>query len=240
MFENADFISWANENVVFVVGHKGKSHKDAGGGGDKDKDADGKKSKPAKEGDCPLYPGITCEEHEKIMEDATGGKGGPQLSVKGYPTSYMIAPDGTFEQHRKDRAVKDLEDGVADFAKKSKVKPSKKYQVYLDALDAGDKAAQGGKWKDALAQYLKVDAAPKKMTSLASRLATHVDELNAKVVEAFGKVKDDASLDLVAKIKAVKALRSDVGAKLASGPLAVVAELDAWIKDNPAPAAPPK
>lgn len=262
MFEQADFIQWANENVVFLVGYKGKNHKtgekagektgDESGKGGEDKGEGGKsggeksgkaekpaKAKAAKEGECSLYAGISCDEHEKILEDALGGKGGPKLEVKGYPTSYVIAPDGTFEQHKKDRAVKSLEDGVADFMKKAKVKPSKKYQVYLDAIEAGDKAADAGKWKDALSQYAKADAAPKKMTSLAGKVGVRVEALNAKVVEAFARVTADEACDLVAKIKAVKALKSEVGARLSTGLLPVVAEIDAWLKANPAPAPTP-
>jgi hypothetical protein len=66
-----------------------------------------------------------------------------------------------------------------------------------------------------------------------------VDALNERVVEAFAKARDDEGADLPARIKAVKALRAEVAAKFASGALPVVADLDAWIKDNPVPPATP-
>jgi hypothetical protein len=251
VFEKPEFAQWANENVVFLVGYKGKNHKvspakeDAeapDGKAESDEKAEAKTKAPPKhkEGECLLYAGITCDEHEKILEDATEGKGGPKLEVNGYPTSYVITPDGkTFEKHKADREVKSLEDGVADFAKEHKVKPSKKYEGHLKALETGDKAAEDGRWKAALAAYLTVDAVAKKMPSLAARLPARFEALNDRVADAFGKTKDDAALDPVAKVKAVKALRSEVGAKPSSGPLPVVAEIDAWIKANPPPP-PPK
>ena len=152
----------------------------------------------------------------------------------------MIAPDGkTFEPHTKDRAVKDLEDGVGDFEKKAKVHPSKKYEGFLKALSDGDKAVADGKWKVAISAYLQIDAVAKKMPSLGGRLPAKLEALNDAVVTAFGKLKDDAATDLAAKVKAVKALRSDLGPKFATGTLPVVADIDAWLKANPPPAATP-
>jgi len=235
VFENAEFIQWAAENVVFLVGYKGHDHKRA------EPPAGDAKEKPApKEGECSLYPGLTCDEHEKIMADAMEGKGGPKLAVTGYPTSYVIAPDGTFERHSKDRVVRDLIDGVADFAKKAKVKPSKKYQGVLNLLKDGDKAAGAGKWRDALACYVMVDAVAKKLPSVGAQLPERVATLNEKVVEAFARLRDDEATDLGAKVKAIRSLRAQVGAKLSSGPLPVVAELDAWLKANPPPAPTPR
>ena len=74
----------------------------------------------------------------------------------------------------------------------------------------------------------------------SARLGPRVEALNDAVVETFGKLKDGAATDLVAKNKAIKALRSDVGAKfVSSGPLALVADIDAWLKANPPPVATP-
>ena len=171
------------------------------------------------------------------------GTGGPKLVVQGFPTSFMITPDGKFEQHKKDRVVKDLIDGVAEFAKKSGLKPSKKYQAFLANFADGDKAVEAGKWKDAEAALLKIDAVAKKMPSLGCRLPAKLEALNDKVVEAFGKLRDAEGEDAAAKIKAVRALRSDVATKFVvlapTGYLPVVADLDAWLKANPMPAAPP-
>jgi hypothetical protein len=262
VFENADFVAWANENVVFLVGHTGRNHKvtpkkddgkdkDGKNGDETPKDGapkDGEKPEPkgdpaagaAKPGECTLYPGITCDEHEKIFADAKEGTGGPKLEVKGFPTSYMVAPDGTFELHTKDRSVKELEDGVADWTKKKALKPNKKFLTYLAALDEGDEDVEAGKWKAAIAAYLKVDAVGKKMKGLGASLAPKVTALNDAVVKAFAKVRDDESKDLAAKNAEVKALRADVSARFAAGPLPVVADLDAWLKANPPPPPPAK
>src|SRR5438552_3209853 len=105
VLENADFMAWANENVVLVVGHDGSKHKSAKSEktGDKDGKDDAKDGGDAgKEGadsslgekpaggaaSCSLYPGLTCEEHEKLVEDAKSGT--PALSFSGWPTSFMI------------------------------------------------------------------------------------------------------------------------------------------------------
>jgi hypothetical protein len=242
VFENPEFIAWANETIVFLVGYGGKDHKapEAAPEGEEGK-AEGTKHAP-KAGECSLYAGLTCDDHERILEEATSGKGGPKLDCPGYPYSYMVAPDGTFEQHKKDRVVQELKDGVADFAKKVKLKPSKKYQGWLASLEAGDKARDAGKWKDAIAGYLKVDAVAKKAPSLAPGLSTRIEALNEAVAASFATLTSDAATDVVAKIKAARALRSQVGTKFSTGYLPVVAEIDAWLKANPmpAPAAPPK
>ena len=260
MFEDAEFIAWANENVVFLVGYEGKNHKtpkaksSEGGEGGEGKDGKGDKegadgdetkAKPEKKArasghDCVLYPGISCDEHEKIMEDAKEGKGGPKLEVKGFPTSYMIAPDGTFEPHKADRKVKELEDGVADWTKKKALKPSKKYATYLQAFAEGEKAVDDGKWKAAVTAYLKVDAVGKKMHGLGATLTSRLEALDDAVTTAFEKARDDESADLVKKIATIKALRADVAPKFQMGTLGAVAEMDAWLKANPPPPPPPK
>jgi hypothetical protein len=242
VFEKPEFIAWANENIVFLVGYGGKSHGDGHGAAEGEGEGDGgKKEKKetkaaAKAGDCSLYPGLTCDDHERILKEATQGEGGPKLDCPGYPYSYMVAPDGTVEQHKKDRVVQELIDGVADFTKKVKLKPSKKYQGYLASLDAGDKARDAGKWKEAITAYQKVDAVAKKMPSLAAGLATRIDALNTAISESFQKTTSDEATDPVARIKAVKALRAQIGTKFTSGYLPVVADVDAWLKANPMPA----
>ena len=56
MFEHAEFVTWANQNVVMLVGHPKGSHKSV----DVAKPAKGEPNKT-----CSVYPGITCEEHER-------------------------------------------------------------------------------------------------------------------------------------------------------------------------------
>jgi hypothetical protein len=245
VLENADFIAWANENVVLVVGHKGSQHKPPAAKDSKDpKTGKGAKDDPAPPPEepapngaadgCSLYPGLSCAEHEKIMEDATTG-GTPKLEVKGYPTSYMVAPDGTFVKHTSDREPKACMNALIDYQKKFKIKiPGKKYAGYIATVADGDAAVAAGKWKDALTAYGKIDAEGKKLASLQTELKGKVDALNAKVVEAFGRLKDGDG-DAVAKNKSIKSLRADVSAKLSTGALPVLADIDEWLKANPAP-----
>jgi hypothetical protein len=236
VLENAEFIAWANENVVVVIGHKGSVH------APEKKDP---KAPPAPEpapeaetagapGECRLYPGLTCAEHEKIMEDATGS-GTPKVEVKGYPTSYMVAPDGTFAKHTSDRQPKPCMDALVDYQKRFRLKiTAKKFASHLAALADGDKAVAEGRWKDALAAYAKVDGEGKRLSSLQMELPAKVEALNAAVAAAFAKAKDGDAAP-APKRAAVAALRSAVAAKLSTGPLPVVAELDAWLAANPAP-----
>jgi hypothetical protein len=245
VLENADFIAWANENVVMLVGHKGSQHKPPAAKDSKDpktgKDAKEDPAPPAEPATsggaagCSLYPGLACADHEKIMEEATT-TGTPKLEVKGYPTSFMIAPDGTFVQHKSDREPKACMNALIDYQKKFKFKiASKKFAGYIATIGDGDAAVEAGKWKDALAAYGKIDAEGKKLSSLQAELKAKIDGLNGKVVEAFGKLKDGEG-DAAAKNKSIKALRADVSAKLSSGALPVLADIDEWLKANPAPA----
>lgn len=244
MLENPDFIAWAAENAVLVVGHEGSSHKadkarDSSAGKD---DKDGTDAPPAGEPEsavtdgCSLYPGLTCAEHEKIHEDAKT-TGVPKLEFQGWPTSFMIGPDGTLEKHPTDRAPKTCMDALIAYQKKFKVKiAGKKYLAYVATVSDGDKAVEAGKWKDALAAYAKIDAEGKKLSALRSELPARIEALNAKVAAAFAATTDGDG-DATAKHKAIQALRAGVAAKLSSGALPVVADLDAWLKANPAPLA---
>ena len=261
MLENSEFIAWANENVVMVVGHQGTGHGAyaAKKGGEEAKPADPKpedpkaddpkpegdasseggtpEAKPAGEKECTIYPGITCAEHEKIHEDAKTGS--PSVEFQGWPSSFMVGPDGTVEKHTRDRVTKDCIDDLLDFQKKFKVKISwKKWNAHLDALAAGEKAAEEGRFKAAFAAYASIEKEGKKLSSLQLALPAKVEALNARVTDAFAKTRD-ASDDPAEKVKAIRALRGEVSAKLLKACLPVLAEIDAWLKANPAPAAVP-
>src|SRR6058998_1710550 len=126
----------------------------------------------------------------------------------------MIGPDGTVEKDTSDREPKACMNGLIDFQKKFRLKiPGKKFLTFVAAIADGDKAAEAGKWKDALAAYAKVDAEGKKLSSLQPEVKAKVDALNAKVADAFAKARDGDG-DLAAKGKAVKALRAEVSARL--------------------------
>jgi hypothetical protein len=272
VLEDEDFIEWANENIVVVVGndngsgkHEGKKKDDDakkdddkkhmpapdeeepaedGGEGKKEEGEpapDGRVS-PAADVDCTYYPGIKCAEHVKVRQDIHTPPGEePKIpEFKAIPASFLVGPEGTVKDVGDARATSSVKNAVEDLQKELKAKPLpfKKYEGYLKALDDGDKAAEEGKWKAALAAYGKIDKDSKKVPGLAGRLPKRLETLNAKVVEAFEKAKGEA--DAAAKVKAVKALRAEASAKLSSGPLPVVAEMDAWIKENPVPPAPKK
>src|SRR5262245_45765673 len=99
VLDNEDFVTWANENVIVLVGNgngsgthktgseKGEDGKDAKGGkkemplpdeepGKGEPPADEGKSKPeevptgpAADVDCTYYPGLKCAEHVKALQD---------------------------------------------------------------------------------------------------------------------------------------------------------------------------
>jgi hypothetical protein len=237
VLEAKDFVEWANENVVLVVGHDG-----ATGGKEKHKPLEVKEKEGTKEA-CPRYPGLTCAEHEAMRADVAKGVdgfGGKIEVPSGFPNSWMVGPDGTVEAMDKSKSVvaKGCQECLVEFQKKFEGKPltAKKHGDYRKHLADGDKAADEGKWKAALASYAKVDADAKKLPkALLEKVASRAEALNGKVADAFAKVKEGDG-DAAAKLKAVRALRSEVGAKLSTGPLACAADLDAWIKEAAAAA----
>jgi hypothetical protein len=114
--------------------------------------------------------------------------------------------------------------------------PLKKYEAYRKSLADGDKALEDGKWRAALAAYAKVDGDAKKLPDgMKARVAARLEAANGAIVAKFGELKD-GDLDAAAKLKAVKALRAEVGTKFSTGTLACVAELDAWVKEQAAAA----
>lgn len=241
VFEKDDFIAWANENVVTMVGHNGAS----GGKEDhKPTEVTDPKTKE-KTSVCPKYVGVTCAEHQACATDAHNPQGDlPKIPQKETaPSTYLVSPSGEVtEIEGVERSnPKAIMEKVTALTKKLDAKPVlyKKWQEYRQALADGDKAVAEGKWKAALAAYLKVDADSKKLSKpLADRLKTTLEVANAKIVarldEIKGGVEDDAG-----KLKLVKALRADVGQKFSTGTLPVVATLDDALKEM-APAAPPK
>ena len=149
MLENKDFVTWSNENVVVVVGHDGAT-------------GDNKQHEPAEEVDsktkekhavCPLYHGLTCEEHKAIRREVENPKDGVgKIAIpSGYPNSWLVGPDGVVEKlENKDAgAAGGCEDALTAFQKKYEGKPIplKKYEAYKKSLAEGDKAVEDGKWK---------------------------------------------------------------------------------------------
>ena len=239
VLDNEDFATWTNENCLCVVGHDG---------------AVGKQDdhKPAEEVDpktkekrtiCPLYHGLTCDEHKAVKSDAGSGKDGlPKIDFpNGVPNTWMIGPDGVVKQMDQKAAAspKTAIEALTAYQAgyKDKPVPSKKYEIYKKLFADADKALEGAKWKDALSAYLKVDADGKKLSSgLVDKLKTSLTALNEKVSARFEELKA-AEGDDATKLKNVRALRADVSAKFSSGNIAALADIDAWIKDQAAAAA---
>jgi hypothetical protein len=241
VLENEDFIKWATENVVVVMGHDG-----ATGNNEPHKPLEVEDPKThEKKQVCPLYPGMTCDQHKALRRDAqAGGKDGlGKIDVPGgFPNTWMVGPDGKVERidGAKQQAAGSVMDALIAFQKTYPEKPilRKRWEEYQKALEEADKTLEEGKWKSVLAALAKVDKDAKKLTpALTAKVKEKADALNAKVVEKFGSIKDGDG-DAAAKLKAVRALRSDVSAKLSAGALAVVTDLDAWIKEAAAAAAP--
>lgn len=240
MFDNDDFIAWANENCVVAVGHDGatggkEDHKPA-----KEKDPKTKEEKEV----CPSYVGLTCAEHQKIRRDAENPPEGwdKMFESNGVPKNAWFSPEGriTKLENKDALAAKTLMDILTAAQGKSKAIPFKKWDAYNKAFEDCDKAAADGKWKAALAALQKVDADGKKLTKpLQDKVAAKAKDVNEKVVARFDEIRNGEGDDAT-KLKAAKALRAEVGTKLSTGALPVVADLDTWIKEASAPATPPK
>jgi hypothetical protein len=244
VFENDDFIAWANENCVVAVGHSGAT---PGNEDHKPVTVTDPKTKESKE-ICPKYAGLTCAEHQAVRSSAEQSppEGWDKMpESKGVPNNAVFTPDGKVQKlDNKDALVaKTLIDTLtAHQPSKKDDKPIafKKWDAYNKAFDEGDKATADGKWKAAITAYAKVDADAKKLSKgITDKLAAKAKDLNDKVAAKFGEIKDGSGDD-AAKLKDVKALRAEVGAKLSTGGLAVLADIDAFIKEHSAPAAPPK
>jgi hypothetical protein len=245
VLEDAEFGAWAAENVVVVVGHPKGSHKSA----DVAKPA---KGEPKKQ--CSLYPGIACEDHEKAFVDLTGKEPGgdkdkdkappkkkkdgeaalPHVDMKGFPSSFVISPDGTIVKHGADRKPDTCRSFLEEQQKKFDENPipaSKAADVKKAVADA-EKAAKAGSWKAALAAIGVADARleGKLPKALAERVKGWLEAANAKAVARFAEAK--AAKDVAAQTKAVKALREEFGRPLACGTLPVVADLDAWLAEH--------
>ena len=243
VFDNDDFATWANENVVCVVGHNGSVSKEPDHSPIEETDS---KTKEKKGGICPRYHGLLCEEHQKVASDArTGGEDLPKVpDANGVPNTWLITPSGEVTEIKGNEKMngKALVESLTAALKKLDPKPVpyKKWQEYTKSFADGDKAVEEGKWKVALAAYGKVDADAKKLTKpLAEKLKARLDAANAKVVARLDEIKGGTEDD-AGKAKLLKALRADVGQKFSTGTLPAVATLDDAIKEMASAAAPSK
>ncbi len=228
MLENEDFVKFANENVICVVGHNDTGHKA------EVEDAKGKMS-PG----CALYPGMECKQHQDIYSEVGRPPDGmPKIELpNGVPNSWLVGPDGTVQKiepadQQSAGKVQELLEALQKPA--GKAIGWKDYEKLSSAFEAGAKAVEAGDWKAALVAYQQVEKKAGKMpASVGERLGKGVEALNAKVVEAFEALK--AAEDVAQRDKDMKALRAKVSAKLGPKALPVLADIDAWLKANPAP-----
>jgi hypothetical protein len=242
VLENKDFVTWANENCVVLVGHDGatgenKQHEPV--------EATDPKTKE-KHQVCPLYDGLTCDEHKAIRRAASSPPDGyPKIDVpSGFPNSWIVGPDGVVEkiEPADQQAAGKIQELLQTVQKRYEAKPLafKKWDGYRKSFADGDKALADQKWRAALAAYAKVDADAKKLPpGMADQVKAKVEGANTAVAARFDELKNGDG-DAAAKLKGVKALRAEVGQKFSSGNLACLADIDAWIKEQAAAAAPAK
>ena len=253
VLEDVEFAKWAAENVIVLVGHPKGAHKS--------EDV----AKPAKgepKTQCSLYPGITCADHEQIFADATGkalpgakdekakpakkakkddGPALPKLEVKGFPASFVIGPDGTFETHGADRQPESCKNRLLELQKKYEENPVplSKWGVYKAAFADGDKAWKDSRTKPALLAFAKIEADSAKLAKVvAEKLKTRLDAIDAKAAARFAAL-EKASGEPATKVKSVRAIRAELDVAMVT-PLATMTAIDAWLEANdpagPAPA----
>lgn len=189
---------------------------------------------------CDLYAGLTCEQHQKIMQDVgSGADGMPKIEIpNGVPNSWLVGPDGTVEaiepaKQQSAGAVQELAEALQK--KVGKVVAWKDFEKLQEGFEAGAKATEAGEFKAAIAAYGAIDKKAAKLPeAFGTRLKTAVEALSAKAVEAFEAVK--AVEDAAKRDKDMKALRAKLSAKIGASALPVLADIDAWLKANPAPA----
>jgi hypothetical protein len=229
VLENEDFVKFANENVICVVGHNDTGHA-----------AEIEDAKGNKTPGCALYPGLQCKDHQAIMgEVAQPAEGMPKIELpNGVPNSWLIAPDGTVEkiESADQQSAGKVQELIEALQKKSgKAIGWKDYEKLSTAFETGAKATETGDLKAAITAYQQIEKKAGKMpASVGERLTKCVEALNAKAVEAFEALK--SAEDAVQRDKDMKALKSKVAAKIGPKALPVLADIDAWLKANPAPA----
>ena len=229
MLENKKFVDWANENILVVVGHSEENHP-----------TEYEDDKGKKQPGCPLYHGMTCEEHRAIARECMSpAEGIPPVKNTGrMPNTWLVSPSGevtAFEPADQQSAGK-IEEIITTAQKEAgKHLTWKKYSKYRESFDAIDAALGEDKLKDALKALKKVEKDTKKLPDgMKAEVDKRVEALNAKAVEAFDALKEGD--DVAAALKAANKLKNDVGARLKRGYLPVVEDIKAWLKEAKAKA----
>lgn len=228
MLENKKFVEWANENLIVVVGHTQEDHPT------EFEDAKGKKQ-PG----CPLYRGMTCEEHRAIPRECMSpGEGMPAVkSTNMMPNSWLVGPDGEvskIESAVQQSAGKIEELVMARQKEAGKHLTWKKYSKYLESFEASDTAMRDDKLKVAIKALQKVEKDTKKLPEgMSAEVEKRIEAINAKAVEKFEALKEG---DIAAAMKAANKLKTEVGARFKRGYLPVVEDIKAWLKEAKASA----
>jgi hypothetical protein len=226
--DNADFVKWANENIVFLVAHSDPGHEEV-----EEEDAKGEKHKV-----CSLYPGLTCAQHQEADRDAQNpAEGMPKIPRQnGVPNSWFVSPSGEVKQVEgadQQSAGKTQEIGEVWQKEIGDHVAWKKWEKYQEAFAEGDAALEQADWKKALASYAVVEKVGKKGTeALTKQTAAKLETLNERVAAAFAELRDGEA-DAKAKQKSVRDLLGKVSLRLTSGYLPVRDEIDAWLKAQP-------
>src|SRR5262249_29443413 len=139
---------------------------------------------------------------------------GPDLvrfDVAGFPSSFLLMPDGRFEKHGGDRQPASCKDGIVAFQNKFDEHPIP-FSSLADVRKGRDdleKSMKASQWKQAYAALVAIDKAlngkfPKALLETAkARLATMDEKLKARVAE-INKGKDAAANE-----KSLAALKAD-------------------------------
>lgn len=229
MLENKKFVDWANENIVVVIGHSEENHPT-------EFEDDKGKMQPG----CPLYRGMTCEEHRAIARECgSPAEGIPAVKNTGrMPNTWLVSPSGevtAFEPADQQSAGK-IEDIITEAQKAAgKHLTWKKYGKYRESFQAIDAALGENELKDALKELKKIEKDSKKLPdAMNAEIDKRVEALNAKAVEALEAIK--AGDDVKAALKEGNKLKTAVGARLKRGYLPVVEDIKAWLKEAKAKA----
>jgi hypothetical protein len=234
VLENKKFVAWANENIVVVIGHSDKNHP-----------AEIEDDKGKKTPGCPLYVGMTCDQHQAIPRECMSPPEGlPAVkSTNMMPNSWLVTPDGEVSQipSADQRAAGKIEELIEALQKDAgKHLSYKKYRGYLDSFEASDTALRDDKMKVAIKALKKVEKDTKKLPDgMKAEVSKRFEAINAKAVEQLETIKAGAAAggdQAAAGIKAANALKNQVSARFKVGYLPVVAQIKAWLKEAKAAA----
>ncbi len=223
-----ELVAWLNENVVLVVSHSDTGHEEGVA------DAEGGVA-PG----CPLYPGLGCAQHRAIEEEIRAAEAPlPRIEFSNNrPISFLVSPSGEVTPldaptQMTPARLRERAEAIQKAA--GRHVPWKKYAALLEELAATEAAAAAGRFKDGLKTLQKVEKEAARLPeALQAQVAAAVVSFEAAVRAEFERLKA-APEDPAVRLKAVGALRQQVALRLAQGLLPVVAELDAWIKEEKA------